>query len=404
MPAPRANGRAPSEGTMSETNPARGIWFRCPYEAACGGCSQTRLPYAQQLDAKQALVARLLKPYGRVEPIRGMAEPFYYRNKVHAVFAQDRRGQLISGVYRQGTHRVVPVEHCLIEDRRAQAIIATVRTLARSFGYPAFDEDKGTGFLRHVLVRAGKQEIMLVLVTAAPAFPHKAAFLKALLSRHPELTTVVQNVNSRRTSMVLGERTQTLHGKGYIEDTLCGKVFRLSPKSIYQVNSAQTEVLYALAAEMADLHGTETVLDAYCGVGTIGLSMAERCGSLIGVELNPEAVRDAQGNAKRNGVANARFYAGDAGRFLHACAAEHTPIDVLLMDPPRAGSDALFLNAVLAIRPKTVVYISCDPETLARDIAVLVKGGYAMRRAVPVDMFPATEHVETCVRLSYTNP
>ncbi len=385
---------------MSEPNPTQEIRFRCPYDADCGGCDLTYLPYGEQLAMKQALVARLLKPFGQVEPIRGMAQPLYYRNKVHAVFAQDRRGQLISGVYRQGTHRVVPMEHCLIEDRRAQAIIATVRELARGFHYPPFDEDRGTGFLRHALVRAGKAEIMLVLVTAHPAFPHKAAFLRELLKRHPELTTVVQNLNDRRTSMVLGRRETVLYGKGYIEDMLCGMTFRISPQSFYQVNSVQTEVLYALAAEMAGLTGTETVVDAYCGVGTIGLSMADRCKSLIGVELNPDAVRDAQGNARRNGIANARFFAGDAGRFLHACVVEKTPVDVLLMDPPRSGSDEVFLQAVLALKPKTVVYISCDPQTLARDLAALTRGGYAMRRAVPVDMFPATEHVECVVGLT----
>jgi 23S rRNA (uracil1939-C5)-methyltransferase len=387
---------------MNTGKPTPELIFRCPYGDACGGCGLNRLPYAEQLANKQALVARLLKPYGAVEPIRGMAMPLFYRNKVHAVFAEDRRGTLVSGVYRQGTHRVVPVERCLIEDRRAQAIIATVRSLARDFGYPAFDEDRGTGFLRHALVRAGKREIMLVLVTAALAFPHKTAFLKALLLRHPEITTVVQNVNDRHTSMVLGRRMQTLHGKGYIEDTLCGMTFRISPASFYQVNSVQTEVLYALAAEMADLHGTETVVDAYCGVGTIGLSMAARCGRLIGVELNAAAVRDAQGNAKRNEVVNARFFEADAGRFLQQCALDRATVDVLLMDPPRTGSDSTFLNAVLSIRPAKVVYISCDPATLARDVQVLVKGGYAMRRAVPVDMFPATEHVEVAVQLVRT--
>ncbi len=384
---------------MSDSNPTQVARHRCPYGRECGGCGLTHLSYPDQLAMKQALVAKLLKPFGHVEPIRRMAEPLYYRNKVHAVFAEDRRGELITGVYRQGTHRVVPVEHCLIEDRRAQAIITTVRTLARDFGYPAYDEDRGTGFLRHILIRTGKEQIMVTLVTATGAFPHKNAFLNLLLKRHPEITTVVQNVNNRQTSMVLGQRSQALYGKGTMEDTLCGMTFRLSPASFYQVNPAQTEVLYALAAEMADLQGDETVLDAYCGVGTIGLSMASRCKRMIGVELNPAAVRDAQNNAKRNGVDNARFYVGDAGRFLHMCVEERAPVDVLLMDPPRSGSDAVFLDAVLTMRPRKVVYISCDPTTLARDMRTLTGGGYAMRRAVPVDMFPATEHVECVVLL-----
>ena len=385
---------------MADSNPTRDSLFRCPYSADCGGCELTHMPYSDQLAMKQATVTRLLKPFGRVEPIRGMAQPLYYRNKVHAVFAEDRRGELVSGVYRQGTHSVVPVEHCLIEDQRAQAIIATVRVLARDFGYPAFDEDRGTGFLRHILVRTGIREIMVTLVTATGAFPHKKAFLDSLLKRHPEITTVVQNLNNRRTSMVLGLRSQTLFGKGYIEDTLRGMTFRLSPASFFQVNSAQTEVLYTLAAEMAELRGGETVLDAYCGVGTIGLSMASQCERLIGVELNPAAVRDARGNAERNGIGNARFYADDAGRFLRMCANEHAPVDVLLMDPPRSGSDPVFLDAVLRIRPDRIVYISCNPTTLARDLRTLTAGGYGMRRAVPVDMFPATEHVETIVLMT----
>ena len=374
--------------------------FDCRYAKECGGCSLTELGYHDQLAMKQAKVARLLKPFGRVEPIRGMENPFHYRNKVHAVFAPDRRGRILTGVYREGTHQVVPVEHCLIEDERADAIIATVRKLAVEFHYLAYDEDRRIGFLRHALVRAGKRELMLILVTAVPEFPSKNNFLKALLTAHPELTTVVQNINNRATSMVLGKRDIVLHGKGFIEDRLCGKVFRISPQSFYQVNSAQTEVLYGLAGEMAGLTGNETVLDAYCGVGTIGLTLADRCKRLIGVELNPQAVRDAQGNARRNDVTNANFYCDDAGRFMRQCAAEDYPIDVVMMDPPRSGSDELFLASLLQLEPRRVVYVSCDPDTLARDLAYLQKGGYKLRRTVPVDMFPATEHCEVCCLLS----
>ena len=374
--------------------------FDCPYAAACGGCSLTDLGYRDQLAMKQAKVAGLLKPFGRVEPIRGMEHPYHYRNKVHAVFAADRRGRIVSGVYREGTHQVIPVENCLIEDERADAILTTVRKLAQEFRYQPYDEDRRTGFLRHGMVRAGRKELMLILVTATPEFPAKNAFLKALLAAHPELTTVVQNLNNRATSMVLGKQDQVLYGKGYIEDTLCGRVFRVSPQSFYQVNSEQTEVLYGLAGEMAALTGRETVLDAYCGVGTIGLTLADRCKRLIGVELNPQAVRDAQGNARRNGIANANFYCDDAGQFMRHCAAEGYPVDVVMMDPPRSGSDAVFLNAVLQLHPKRLVYVSCDPVTLARDMAYLSRGGYTMRRAVPVDMFPATEHIETVVLMS----
>ena len=385
---------------ISQTDTAR---VRCPYAADCGGCDYIHMPYREQLAMKQALVAKLLKPFGHVEQIRGMDDPLHYRNKVHAVFANDRRGRLIAGVYRQGTHRVVPVTNCLIEDTRASAIIATVSDLAQRFGIPAYDEDRHTGFLRHALVRAGKTEIMLVLVTAQPSFPGKGAFMKALLTAHPQITTVVQNLNNRDTSMVLGARDHTLFGKGTIEDTLCGKVFRLSPQSFYQVNSAQTEVLYKLAGEMAALTGTETLLDAYCGVGAIGLTMADRCKRLIGVELNPDAVRDAQGNARRNSVTNATFYADDAGRFMRRCSREGYTADVVVMDPPRSGSDPVFLDSLALLAPKRVVYISCEPTTLARDVTYLCARGYRMQRAVPVDMFPATEHVETAVCLVRKN-
>ena len=369
--------------------------FSCPYAATCGGCSLTALGYRDQLAAKQARVATLLKPFCRVEPIHGMTNPYHYRNKVHAVFASDRGGKLITGVYQAGTHRVVPVEHCLIEDEHAGEIISTVRKLAESFGYAAYDEDRRRGFLRHALVRAGKREWMLTLVTTTPEFPGKNGFLKALQKAHPELTTVVQNVNDRKTSMVLGKREVVLYGKGYIEDDLCGLTFRISSQSFYQVNSSQTEVLYGLAKDMAGLTGTETVLDAYCGVGTIGLTVAKSCRQLVGVELNPQAARDAQGNAKRNGITNAKFVCDDAGRWIRACATQGGAIDVVLMDPPRSGSDEVFLHSLLMLAPKRVVYISCDPETLARDVRVLTRGGYTVKRAVPVDMFPATEHIET---------
>ena len=373
------------------------LYFRCPYAKRCGGCQLTQYAYAEQLVLKQRRVERLLAPFCAVEPILGMDDPYHYRNKVHAVFAPDRRGNPICGVYVAGSHRVVPIEDCLLEDERASAIIRTIRDLLPSFKLRAYDEDRREGFLRHVLVRAGREQLLVALVTATTSFPGKNNFVRALLDRHPEITTIVQNVNDRRTSMVLGERETTLHGRGYIEDTLCGKTFQLSARSFYQVNARQTERLYRTAIDMAALRGGETLLDAYCGVGTIGLCAADGCASLVGVELNPQAVADAQRNARRNGVVNARFICDDAGRFL---ARNALAPDVLFMDPPRSGSDRAFLDAVLRARPKRVVYISCDPTTLARDLAVLASGGYRAVRAAPVDMFPATEHVETCVALA----
>lgn len=379
--------------------PPRAPEMSCPYQGECGGCSLSNRPYLQQLAMKQAHVEALLKPFGPVEPIRGMDAPLHYRNKAHIVFAEDRRGKLISGVYQQGTHRVVPVENCRIEDKRASAVLSTVTKLAREFHYQPYDEDRRIGFLRHAMVRVGREELMLILVTAKPEFPGKNAFLQKLRSAHPEITTVVQNLNPLSTNMVLGKRETTLYGQGFIEDTLCGLRFRVSAQSFYQVNSAQTEVLYALAGDMAAPCARDTLLDAYCGVGTIGLTLARRCKQVIGVELNPQAVRDAIGNAKRNGIQNASFLCGDAGQYMQECAQRQILLDTVMLDPPRTGSDAAFLQALIRLGPKRAVYISCNPETLARDLRMLCAGGYQMTRAVPVDMFPSTEHVETVVLL-----
>lgn len=225
--------------------------------------------------------------------------------------------------------------------------------------------------------------------------------MQELIQRHPEITTVVLNCNQRETSMVLGTKEITLYGEGYMEDELCGKRFRISPQSFYQVNAKQCEVLYRTAIDAAHLTGAETLLDAYCGTGTIGLCASDGCKQLIGVELNADAIRDAKENARRNGVENARFLCDDAGRFMQKLAKEGNAPDVVMMDPPRAGSDQKFLQSLLMLKPKRVVYVSCNPETLARDLRVLVDGGYRAEWATPVDMFPGTEHVETVVLLSH---
>ena len=235
---------------------------------------------------------------------------------------------------------------------------------------------------------------MVVLVAASPVFPSKNNFVKALRKEHPRITTVVLNVNDRATSMVLGDRNIVLYGKGYIEDELCGCRFRISPNSFYQVNPVQTEVLYKKAISLAGLKGKEKVIDAYCGIGTIGLITASHCGEVIGIELNREAVKDAVGNAKRNGIKNARFYQGDAGEFLLNMAQNGERADVVFMDPPRAGSDEKFMASAVKMGPEKIVYISCNPETLKRDLQYLTGKGYRVKKICPVDMFPFTNHVE----------
>ncbi len=375
----------------------------CPVTGKCGGCQYVDMPYKAQLKRKQKQAEMLLKEYGKVKPIIGMEEPSHYRNKVHAVFAFQKGRGIVSGIYQEKSHRVVPVENCLLEDQKAGEIIRSVRELAKSFKLKAYDEDSGYGLLRHVLVRVGHitGEIMVVLVLGSPILPSKKNFVNELCKLHPEITTILINVNNKRTSMVLGEKEQVIYGKGYIEDELCGRRFKISAKSFYQVNSVQTEALYAKAAEYAQLTGKETVVDAYCGIGTIALAVAGQAGKVIGVELNKDAVRDAVTNAKINQIKNADFYQNDAGHFLTQMADAGEKVDVVFMDPPRSGSTEEFLDALIRICPKRIVYISCEPETLARDLKYLTrKSGYRVREITPVDMFPFTGHVECVVLMS----
>ena len=375
---------------------------KCPLYKKCGGCQLQNLSYAEQLGFKQRKTERLLGGFGRVEPIIGMDEPYHYRNKVQAAFATARNGKIISGVYQSGTHSIVCVDSCLTEDRKADEIIVSVRNMLRSFKIQPYDERSGSGTLRHVLVKRGfkTNQIMVVLVTAGPIFPAKNNFIKALRKEHPDITTIVHNINPYQTSLVLGERENVLYGTGKIEDELCGLTFRISPRSFYQINPVQTEVLYNTAMEYADMSGREKVIDAYCGIGTIGLVASKRAGEVIGVELNRDAVHDAISNAKRNGIKNVRFFCDDAGEFMLGMAQDGEKADIVFMDPPRAGSDECFLSSLVTLAPKKIVYISCNPETQQRDLRLLTKRGYKVEKIQPVDMFPHTNHVETVVLLS----
>ena len=360
------------------------------------------VPYAEQAERKQQLVEELIGSYGRVDPIVKMKNPDHYRNKVTSVFAPDKKGKPVCGIYRAGTHEVVPVKSCLLEDLRADRIIQTVFALAESFKIRVYDEDRRTGFLRYVQVRTarGTKQVMVTLVTAEAVFPPAKKFVNALIKRHPEITTVVQNINDKQTTMVLGDREKVLYGPGYIEDVLCKKRFRLSSRSFYQVNSLQTEKLYNIALDYAGSSGRERILDAYCGIGTIGIIASDRCKEVLSVELNAEAVKDAKINAKLNNAGNVEVYKNDAGRFMRDMAAKKEKLDVLFLDPPRSGASEEFLDAALELGPAKIVYVSCEPTTLARDLAILTEGGYEMKKAVPVDMFPYTEGVETVALLS----
>ena len=379
----------------------------CPFEKKCGGCRYTGIDYKEELSIKEKKLRELLKPFGKVNPIIGMENPLNYRNKVHHVFSFDKRG-VITGCYEEKTHKVVDINHCQIEDEQCQAIIKSIAKLCKSFKIKTYDEDSDYGLLRHVLVRKGFStgEIMVVLVLRNQVLPGKNNFVKALLKEHPYITTIVLNVNDRHTSMVLGTFSKPIYGPGFIYDRLCGYKFKISPDSFYQVNPVQTEQLYKIAAEYAGLSGRETIIDAYCGVGTIGLSMSSKASKVIGVELNKNAVRDARENAKINGIKNTAFYAEDAGAFMDKISSSQNPeqkIDVVIMDPPRSGSTQQFIDSVVRLMPKRVVYVSCGPDTLARDLKLFVARGYKVSAIQPVDMFPRTEHVETVVLLEHVS-
>lgn len=368
----------------------------CPVYQKCGGCQLLHMDYKKQLKWKKEQASRLLEPYGKVEEIIGMEDPLHYRCKVHAVFGRDRKGNIISGIYQTGTHRIVPVESCLLENAKADAIIGTIRGLLKSFKIKVYDEDTNYGLLRHVLIRTGYAtgQIMVVLVLRSPILPSKNNFVKALLEEHPEITTVVINVNDRKTSMVLGDRQQVIYGSGYIEDELCGMRFKISARAFYQVNPVQAGKLYEKVIAYAGFTGKECVLDAYCGTGTIGMIAAPHVKQVIGVELNQDAVKDAIAGAKKNRLPNIRFYQADAGDFAVDMAREDEKVDVVLMDPPRSGSSEKFLEALRTLRPKKIVYVSCNAETLARDLKYLCNNGYRLKKSAAVDMFPYTDDVE----------
>lgn len=374
-------------------------------EKGCGGCPLLGIPYEEQLKKKQKDVKKLLGKFGKIQPILGMENPWHYRNKAISTFAFGPGRQLISGIYAKGSHYVLPVETCLLHHPELDAAVKAVRKAARLCKYKPYDEDRKTGLIRHTLVRHSllTDEILVVLVTAEPSLPGAKTFVKELRKSCPKVATVIQNINPRSTSAVLGFQEKILYGKGYITDSLCGVRFRISGSSFYQINPIQTEVLYRTAIDAAGLTGNETVLDAYCGVGTIGLAAAAHAKSVLGIEKNASAVRCAVQNAKDNQIQNAKFINGDATEVILKMAARGERADVVFLDPPRAGSTPEFLGAVSRMNPEKIVYISCNPETQKRDLETLRKTGWKAKKIVPVDLFPGTEHVETVVLLSKLN-
>lgn len=375
--------------------------LKCSVAKKCGGCDYINSPYDKHVKEKLEKANSLIKKYGKFDGIVSMDNPYHYRNKVSAVFSFENK-KIIAGTYEKNSHRVVDTKNCLIEDEKASSIIQTIKKMCVSFKIKAYDEDSGYGFLRHVLIRVGKKsgQIMVVLVTSNVIFPNKNAFIKVLRGEHPEITTIVQNVNNKNTSMVLGDREIVMYGKGYITDELCGLTFKISPKSFYQVNREQTEKLYSQAIEYAGLQGDEVLLDAYSGIGTIGLIASKSVKEVISVELNKDAHKDAITNAKINNIKNVKFYNADATAFINDLAAAGEKIDVVILDPPRIGSTEEFIAAVGRLKPKKVVYVSCNPETLARDLEVFKRQRYRFEKGMVFDCFCHTRHAEGVVLLS----
>ncbi len=379
----------------------------CPVYESCGGCQLMHMKYEAQLAWKQQRIEELFpeeKEKGLIRPIISMEQPYDYRYKVYASFSTGKRGELIAGIYEEDSHKVVKTDNCRIQNALANRIIKAIVEMMKKTKTPAYNEDRGTGVLRHVYIRVGEKtgQVMVVLVTGSEEFREKNKFVQELKRQFPEITTIIHNVNGGKTSMVLGKKETVLFGSGTMEDELCGCRFEISSQSFYQVNPVQTEKLYNTAVDMAGLSGKEIVLDAYCGIGTISLVAAKKAKEVLGVEVNKTAISDAVKNAKKNHCTNARFVAADAGEFMVKLAQEAAPSEkpeVVFLDPPRSGSDQKFLSSLVKLSPKKVVYISCNPVTQKRDVDYLKKQGYEVKAVQAVDCFCHTWHVENIILL-----
>ncbi|AMO87019.1 23S rRNA (uracil(1939)-C(5))-methyltransferase RlmD [Solibacillus isronensis] len=372
----------------------------CVYFSQCGGCQLQHLSYEGQLKWKQNMVANVMKRLGKIDapvhPVKGMEEPWHYRNKSQIPFAQNESGQMVAGFYKTKSHSIVDMERCLIQTGEADVVMADLKRELEILGVRPYDEKSHQGMLRHVVVRKGRAtgEVMVVLVTKSKKFPQASAVIEKIRALIPNVTSIVQNVNGEKTNVIFGNDTFTLWGKDTIEDTIGNVRFEISARSFYQVNPVQTEVLYKQALDYAQLTGNERVIDAYCGIGSISLFLAQKAGHVMGVEIVEQAIEDAKRNAALNGFTNTYFEAGPAEEVIPRWYKEGKEADVLVVDPPRKGCDEALLSTIIEQKPKRVVYVSCNPATLARDLRILEDGGYKTQEVQPVDMFPHTTHCE----------
>ncbi|MCR4688083.1 MAG: 23S rRNA (uracil(1939)-C(5))-methyltransferase RlmD [Saccharofermentans sp.] len=372
----------------------------CKAAKQCGGCSYAGCTYTKQLVKKQEYIRSLLPKSCKMEPIIPSDDEFFYRNKVHSTFKRLKNGRIICGPYEAESHRIVEIDKCLIENETAGRIIRDCASIAGRLSINIYNEVTGTGELRRVLVRVSETtgEVMVVIVIGSKYFRGKNAFIKELTKLHPEITTILISVHSKHNSMILGDTIRKETGPGYITDKVLGNTFRISPTSFFQVNRRASEKLYSTAVRLARVSAGEEVLDCYSGIGTISLAFAKFAGHVTGVENNKEAVQDAIRNKKINNIRNCDFVAEDATSYMVRRAEEGHKVDTLILDPTRLGTTPEFIEATGKLAPKKIIYVSCGPKTLARDLKLFAKQGYKAITAVPVDMFPWTEHVE-CVAL-----
>ena len=373
----------------------------CPVYKECGGCSLQHMSYQAQLEMKRELVRESYARYAgvkdlHVEPTVGMEDPWGYRNKAQLPIVQ-HQGDVVVGLYKAGSHEIVDVSGCLVQHPLTNRIVQEVRNIAREIGISLYNEKTHKGELRTVVARVGFEsgETQLTLVTRTRELTHRKELVKRVVERVPEITSIMQNVNPNRTSLIFGDETIHMWGKEAMEETLGDVQFSLSPRAFFQLNPEQTTKLYNLVADAAALSGDEVVVDAYCGVGTIGLWLAPKAREVHGMDIVPEAIEDAKRNAEKSGVKNARFVVGAAEKILVDWMKKGLRPDVVVVDPPRTGLAPELLEALLKTAPKRIVYVSCNPSTLGKDCAVLMKK-YEVRKVTPVDMFPQTAHVECC--------
>lgn len=388
-----------------ETSPER-VEPPCPIYGDCGGCQLQHLSYERQLQAKEKQVRDVLQRIGKLEdvqvhPVLGMEDPWRYRNKSQIPFGA-RNGRLIGGFFRPRTHEIIEMESCIIQAEKNDEVYQKAREICEKYGIKPYDEKSHTGILRHLMVRYGREtgETMIVLVTRTKDIPYRKKIVQELVSSIDGVTSIVQNINPERTNVILGDETRVLWGKEAIRDRIGEVEFEISARSFYQVNPIQTKVLYDKAVEYAGLTGSETVMDAYCGIGTISLFLARHAKKVYGVEIVEEAIEDAKYNAKINGIENVEFAVGKAEEVIPRWYEEGIEADVLVVDPPRKGCDPALLETIIKMKPKKVVYVSCNPATLARDLRILEDGNYKTIEVQPVDMFPQTVHVETVCLMS----